>query len=402
MIHPNRSKEAFLANNNAISYLKIRGSFGKTGNSNIGIGDRYPYEEKFHSGGGYYFGTATSDGSYEGRIPNSLITWEEALCANLGIELELHKALQLTIDVFRNDREQIITGRWNTLPSFIGQDLPYENNGSVLTKGFELTAIHRNSAGDFNYFIIGTISYAQNKVTAMDEVTGLNEWEYKTNRMVTQQWGLEVSGDKFFKDQADIDGWAKSSYGTVQPGDIKYVDQNSDNIIDSQDKIPLGKPWIPEWNFGLNLGCEYKGFDFNILFTGIANRSVFVSNNVFWGMQDNNNVTYEVAKNSWGVSDNPLYPRLTTQLNNHNYQASSLWLKNAAFFRVQTLEIGYNLPKHLISKVNITEARLFINGYNLFSFDGLKKYNLSAEVPNAGVTMYPEIKVTSIGVSLNF
>ncbi|HNW49705.1 MAG TPA: TonB-dependent receptor [Prolixibacteraceae bacterium] len=396
------SKEDFWADNDVISYLKLRGSFGKTGNSNIGISDRYPYEEKFNSGNGYYFGTATSDGSYEGRIPNGAITWEEALCANLGVEIELHKALQLDLDIFRNDRNQIITGRWNTLPSYIGQDLPYENNGSVLTRGFELTAVHRNSAGKFNYFIKGTVSYAQNTVTAMDEVAGLNQWEYKTNRAVMQQWGLEVANDKFFKDQSDIDGWAKSSYGTVQPGDVKYVDQNSDNIIDSQDQIPLGKPSVPEWNFGLNLGCEFKGFDFNILVTGIANRSMFVSNNVLWGMQDNNNITYEVANNSWGISNNPLYPRLTTQLNNHNYQASSLWLKSGNYVKVQTLEIGYSLPKRLISKANITEARFFINGYNLFSFDRMKKYNLSAEAPNAGVTMYPEIKVTSMGVSLNF
>jgi hypothetical protein len=214
---------------------------------------------------------------------------------------------------------------------------------------------------------------------------------------------LQVSENAFFVDQNDIDTYpAKSTYGAIQPGDVKYIDQNGDNIIDSQDYIPMGNPSIPEWNAGLTLGCQYKGFDFNVLFTGIANRSVFVSNNVFWGMQDNNKITTEVAANSWGVSANPIYPRLTTQLNVHNYQPSSLWLKNVDFLRVQTLEIGYSLPTKMLSKANISEVRFFVNGYNLFSLDTMRKYNLSAEIPNAGVTLYPETSVINIGTSLKF
>jgi hypothetical protein len=127
-----------------------------------------------------------------------------------------------------------------------------------------------------------------------------------------------------------------------------------------------------------------------------------VGNNVFLGMQDNNNITTEVAENSWGVSSNPIYPRLTTQLNTHNYRASSLWLKNVDFLRVQTVELGYSFPREWLSKAKISEIRLFVNGYNLFSFDSLSKYHLSAEIPNAGVTLYPEIKVINIGANLKF
>lgn len=396
------SNEEFLKENKLIDYLKIRGSIGKTGNSDIGIGYRFPYEQSFSSGDGYYFGTAWTDGSYEGRIANPLITWEEALCINLGIDLEMAKKIGLTIDLFQHNREQIITGRWNTLPVIIGQNLPYENNGSVQSRGFEITANHNNKLGNFTYNIKGTASYVKNKVTYMDEVAGLNSWEYQTGQPVLQQWGLEVSDDKFFVDQTDIDNWPKSSYGEVQPGDVKYIDQNDDNIIDAQDYVPLGNPYLPEWNFGLTLGCAYKGFDFNILLNGIASRSVFVSNNVFWGLQDNNNITNEVAENSWGVSSDPSYPRLTTQVNTHNYQASSLWLMDVGYLKIQTVEIGYNFPERIINKFKLNQLRIFINGYNLFSFDKLRKYNLSAEVPNAGVTQYPEIRVTNVGINLKF
>ena len=396
------SKEDFLKNNNMLTFLKLRASYGKVGNSNIGVGGRYPFEVNFYNGGGYNFNTGGTDGSYEGRIANPTITWEESLNANVGLEVGLFKKLDLVVDFFSNNRTQIITDPSSVLPAFIGQDLPYTNQGSVLSQGFELSLKHNNSIGDFSYTVQGNVSFAKNRITNKKEVAGMNPWEYRTGQAVMQQWGLQVVPEKFFKDQTDINNSARSSYGAVQPGDVKYVDQNGDGVIDSQDYVPLGNPSIPEWNFGLTLGCEYKGFDINVLFTGIANRSLFITNNVFWGLQDNNNITADVATNSWGISSNPSYPRLTTQLNPNNYQPSSLWLKNVDFLRVQTLEIGYSLPKKLLSKANISQVRFFVNGYNLFSFDSLGKYNISAEIPNAGVTLYPETRVINIGTSLKF
>ncbi len=396
------SKEDFMKNNSVLNYLKLRGSFGIVGNSDIGVGSRFPYEENFYTGNGYYFGTANSYGAYEGRIPNSNITWEESLNANIGLEMDILKKLSIEADLFRHDRSNIITERSNILPSIIGQSLPYTNGGSVLSTGFEISLSHNNRIGNLGYSVQANVSYAKNKITDKEEVGGLNSWEYRANRAVMQQWGLQVSPDKFFKDEADIASWAKSTYGAVRPGDVKYVDQNNDNVIDGQDYVPLGNPSVPEWNFGLNLGCDYKGFDFKVLFSGIANRSLFISNSVLWGMQDNNKVTAEVAENSWGISNNPLYPRLTTQLNNNNYQPSSLWLRNVGYLRIQTMELGYSFPKRLLAKANISDVRFFINGYNLLSFDGLKKLNLSAEIPNAGVTLYPETRVINIGASLKF
>lgn len=396
------SNEDFLSDNATISHLKLRASYGKVGNSNIGIGYRYPFEEKFYSGGGYYFGTAGTDGATEGRIPNPNIYWEESLNGNLGVELGLWKNTYFELDVFNHDRSRIITGMWNTSPSYVGQDLPYVNSGSVLSRGFELSARHENQLGALKYSIGGIISFARNTITAVEEVAGMNAWEYRQGRSVNQQWGLEISGDRFFSNQSEIDNWAKSTFGSVQPGDIKYIDQNNDKVIDSQDMVPLGKPSVPEWNYGINLGLNYQGIDFKVLLTGIANRSMFMTNNVFRGMQDNNKITAEVAENSWGVSDSPVYPRLTTLANPHNYQPSSLWLKDLDFLRIQTIELGYNLPEHIVRRLNIAEVRFFVNAYNLLSFDAMSKYNISAEIPNAGVTLYPETRVINVGTSLRF
>jgi TonB-linked SusC/RagA family outer membrane protein len=396
------SNEDFLRDNTTLSLLKIRASYGKVGNSNIGIGYRYPFEEKFYSGGGYYFGTAGTDGATEGRIPNPNIFWEESLNANFGIELGLWKNTYVELDLFNHNRNNIITGMWNTHPSLVGQDLPYVNSGSVTTKGFELAISHEGKMGELKYNAGGIMSFARNTITGIEEVAGMNAWEYRQGRVVNQQWGLQVSDDLFFNNQAEIDNWAQSTFGSVQPGDIKYIDQNNDKIIDSQDMVPLGKPSVPEWNYGINLGLSYRGIDFNVLLTGIANRSLFMTNNVFRGMQDNNKITQEVAENSWGVSNNPVYPRLSTLANPHNYQPSSLWLKDLGYLRVQTIELGYNLPAEILRKLNIGDVRFFVNAYNLFSFDGMSKYNVSAEIPNAGVTLYPETRVINVGTKLRF
>ena len=231
---------------------------------------------------------------------------------------------------------------------------------------------------------------------------GIESWLSAIGRPVNQQWGLQSAG--FFKDQQEIDSWAKSTYGTVKPGDIKYIDQNKDHIINDDDRIPLGKPSIPEWNCGLNLGGNYKNIDFNILLVGVANRSIFVSNNVLWGMQNDNKITANVY-DAWqqGINETTaIYPRLTTEANNHNYRNNDIWLFSGNYIRLQNMELGYTMPPKTLAKVFIKDIRFFVNGFNLISFDALKKFNLSAEYPNAGVTTYPETRVINIGVNLKF
>jgi TonB-linked SusC/RagA family outer membrane protein len=399
------SNEPFFTNlTNRLGLLKLRASYGLVGNSDAGIG-RFPYESQFSRGGGYVFGTGYSgtDGSQEGRIGNLLIGAEHSLNANIGVDIEwLNRLLEVSADVFRNDRSRIITTRSNTLPGIIGQDLPYENIGSVLNRGFEVSLTHRKQINDFAYYAQANISYASNKITYTDEVAGLEPWLSSIGRSVYQQWGLQTAG--FFSNQQEIDEWATSTFGVVKPGDVKYVDQNGDNIINDDDRVPLGKPSIPEWNFGFSLGGSYKNVDFNIALTGVANRSLFVSNNVLWGMQNNNKIT-ATAYDAWqqGVNETTaLYPRLTTEANNHNYRASDIWQFSGDYLRLQNVEIGYNLPERLLEKIHASGCRIFVNGFNLLSFDQLKKFNLSAEYPNAGVTAYPETRVYNIGVNIKF
>ena len=398
------SNESFLENNATINFLKLRASYGMVGNDDLGVG-RFPFEGKYGADNGYPFGTgyAWSDGSYEGRIKNVNIGCETSLNANIGVDVEMFKnKLGFSIDVFRHDRSNIITTRENTMTSIIGQALPYENRGSVLNQGFEVSLLHRNKIGDVGYYAQANVSYAANEITYMEELSGQESWLYHTGRSVTQQWGFESLG--FFNNQAEIDGWAKSTFGTVKPGDIKYKDQNKDNLIDINDAVPLGKPFVPEWNFGLTLGADYKNFDINILFSGIANRTIFNYSNVFLGIQGNNNATATVY-DAWqaGVNETTAkYPRLSTEYSAHNNNNSNVWSHNGNYLRIQNAEIGYNLPEKILAKINMQSARIFVNGYNLLSFDHFSKYNMSAEYPDAGIFAYPETKVYNLGVNIKF
>lgn len=398
------SNEDFLKHNQILNYLKLRASYGLVGNSEIGIG-RFPYLDQYYMSGGYIFGSgyAVSDGAYEGRISNPYITYEKSLNANIGTDAELfNEKLSMSLDVFKNNRHDIITTRTDVLPSIIGQSLPYENGGSVLNKGFELSVKYKNKINDFGYFVQANASFARNKITEKEEVAGLEPWEYRTGHSVTQQWGLVADG--FFNSQEEIDNWAKSSFGTVKPGDIKYVDQNNDKVIDESDMVPLGYPFIPEWNFGINLGISYKGFDLSALFAGVANRTLFIANNVFLGLQNNSKVT-ATAYDTWqeGVNESTAkYPRLTTEVVNHNAKYSTVWMQNGNYLRLQNAELGYNFSQKMLSSLNIRELRVFVNGYNLFSLDHLKKYNLSADYPDAGITAYPEMRVINVGANIKF
>lgn len=397
----NISNESFMKEVNFVDKLKLRASYGILGNSDIGVG-RFPSDPTYYKGGGYYFGGSTteSDGAYEGMISNPDITFETSYNANVGIDFALLKnTLYGSVDLFHQKRVDIITQRTATKPSIIGQILPYENFGEVTNRGVEVMLGYKNKVNDFSYYVEANLSFARSRIDLYDEVAGLNDWESRMGKSVTQMWGLEAVG--IFQSQEEIDNWAQSVYTIAKPGDVKYANLNGDDFIDEADEKPIGNPNVPELTGGLLLGMEYKGIDFNILFSGVANRSVYVSNNVMW---PGSNMT-SIVDDCWqkGVNESTArYPRLTTLTNNHNYRENSLWIINGDYLRIQNIELGYTLPRELTRKIYIDRLRVFANASNVFSFDHLKKFGLNAEAPDAGITGYPQMAVYNVGLSVSF
>lgn len=401
------SNEEFLKNNMALTFLKLRASYGEAGNSNSGL-DRYGYQSNWFgfdsSYGGYTFGSGFnwSDGAWEGRAANPDLTWETTRNLNVGIDAELFQKLSVSVDLFRNDRRNIICEMTNS-PN-LGAPYAYENIGSVLNQGVELALMHKNRVGKVNYFVQSNISFARNKITAMDEVEGLPEYQRRTGKPVSQLWGLQALG--FYSSYEDIANSPISSFYNVKPGDIKYKNQNQgeDNQINIYDEIAIGKPTIPEWTMALSFGVDYMGFDLSALLSGVANRSVFLNNAAVWNLQNNNNAT-DLAYGAWeqGVREsNATYPRLTTENNLNNYRSSSFWIKNGNFLRLSNVELGYSIPTQVLQSARIKQVRFYVNGQNLFCFDSLGKYNLDPEVIDGGVTGYPNMRSVNFGVNIKF
>lgn len=403
------SNESFLRDNQTVSYLKLRASYGETGNSKSGF-ERYAYQSHWYgfdaSYGGYIFGSGYtwSDGAWEGRIPNPDLTWETSRNLNVGIDADLFKKLSLSFDLFRHDRKNIISEKKNTTSSIVGAPAPFENIGSVLNKGFDFSLIYRDTFNKVGYYVQTTVSFAKNKITAMDEVAGLPGYQQRTGKSVTQLWGLEALG--FYADETDIQNSPVSTFYRTQPGDIKYKNQNpnEDNFINIYDEIPIGKPTVPEWTFGLTFGLDYAGFDFSALMSGVANRSVYLNNAAVWVLQNNNKAT-GIAYGAWekGVrEESATFPRLTTENNLNNFRSSSFWIKNGNFLRVNNLELGYRIPVTLLEKIKIKQIRIYVNAQNLICFDSLDKYDLDPEFPDAGVTGYPAMKSFNFGLNVKF
>lgn len=391
-----------------VNYLKIRTSYGEAGNSKTGF-ERYAYQSNWsgfdQSYGGYIFGSgfAWSDGAWEGRIANPNLTWESIKSFNFGIDLELLSKLSFSVDVFRDKRIDIVSEKSNTTSWVIGAPFPYVNIGKVLNRGIEFSVEHRNKINKFSYYVLGNFSFARNKILAFDEVSSLKDYQKRVGKPIDQLWGLECLG--FYTSDEDIANSPISSFYKVQPGDLKYKNQNpsEDNHINTYDEVPIGKPTVPEINYGLTAGFELYGFDFSASLSGVANRSVYLCNSAIWGLKSNK--ATDIMFGAWekGVNEeNATYPRLTTENNLNNYRSSSFWIKNGNFLRFDNLEIGYQLPNKILKSINIKQIRFYISGHNLFSFDGLKKYNLDPEVLDAGITGYPVMRSFNFGLNIKF
>lgn len=392
------SNEEFLKGNNIVNYLKIKGSYGMVGNDNIG-GQRFMYDQYYVGTSSYYYGTSnTSMGGYaEGSIANPYVTWEKQTQINIGFEATLLKQLEVGFDLFKQDRYDILAAPNSTVPQLLGMTLPSLNVGKVNNRGFEAKiGYNSNIASDLQFFAELNVWYAQNKIIYNAETVQRNEYQNTTGRPIGQPFILEALG--LFKDQADIDASPQQIFAAVQPGDIKYKDQNNDGIVDQNDYFPIGKSSIPQLTLGFHTGLKYKSFDIDLFFQGVSNRSVYLTGNNFYAFQNNGKIS-SIALGRWTpeTASTATYPRLSSQNNLNNYQLSSFWQRDGSFIKLRTAEVGYNLPENIVKKVRLGNARVFINGANLFSLD-----HMNGLTDPETLSGYPAVRSYSIGAKIQF
>lgn len=389
------SNEAFLKGNPILNYLKLRASYGIVGNDNIG-GIRYMFDQ-YYDGYGYHLGNSNNvqDGLVQGKLANPDVTWEKEKKFNVGFEATLVNKIDVSFDYFIQKRSNILSQPYRTVPDYLGISRPDINIGKVDNKGLE-TSIRYNEIGkkDLTYFVETSFWYAKNKVVYNAEAIQENEYLYGTGRIVGQPFVLEAIG--FFKDEDDILKSPTQTFTDVRPGDIKYKDQNKDGKIDSNDYYPIGYTSMPQITLGLHGGITFKGFDMDIFFQGAANRTVYCGGKYYHAFQNDGKIS-SIALGRWTpeTAETATYPRLSSENNLNNYQASSFWQKNGNFLKLRSLEIGYTLPFQLSRKINLEKVRIFANGTNLFSLDHMDGFTDPETMSG-----YPALRTISFGLSI--
>lgn len=394
------SKESFLANNPTIDYLKIRTSYGMTGNDKMG-GNRYLYSYFWGSATGYAFNQQNQNGYSEKWQPNPDVTSEKSLELNIGTDAELFKRkLFITADYFNYRRTNILGPGSSTVPDIMGfEQLPYINYGEINNKGVDGQIIWTNTINDFTYSLGLNFMYAKSLVVKASELErGLNE-EYlmKKGKPVDQHWGLVSQG--FFKSEQEINDSPMQTFGVVKPGNLKYQDMNGDNLINENDIYPIGKGFFPDLTYGFNIGAGYKNFSAKVFFQGASEYSIFLDSKETWikGEQKYS----EFAKNGW-TDDNTdaSYPRLTVSNYANDQRKSSFWLRDVSYLRLKTAEIRYTIPDEFTKKHQILNCSVYARGYNLLTFSNLKGFD--PEVPNSGIDRYPNMRIFNLGVTVEF
>ncbi|AHW60614.1 TonB-linked outer membrane protein, SusC/RagA family [Draconibacterium orientale] len=391
------SNEDFLANNDKVNFLKLRGSYGITGSTNNDY--RFLFEQKAQNGGGWRL---TSDNTWytgrrEGAYPNLGFTWEEKTMANFGVDAKLFDLVTVNLDVFSEKRTQILESAGADVPAYTGFRLANQNTGEVKNSGVELSLRLDNNKNDFKYFVQGTFAYAHNEITKRSEIVQPHEWLYLQGYSINTARGLVFDG---FYEEPDFDangnlnsGVVASSYTNVRPGDMKYVDQNEDGIITDYDKIPMDYNAIPEITGAIKGGFTYKGLDFNVFVMGVTNRTVALPYNYTHPFVQNNNIT-AFSANPWtpATAATATSPRLTTQDNINNNQATDFYMRDGSYIKLRNIELGYTFGLGKIEAV-----RLSVTGTNLFTWDKID--DLEAESLSTG---YPLSKAVSLGLKVNF
>lgn len=391
------SDEGWFNKNKVLNDLKIRSSWGMTGNDLI---PQNISETKFEAAPGYFL-TANNTpvgGFKEGRLGTSGVTYETSTKSNIGIDASMFDILDLNIDFFYDQRKNILVDSRGLVSSVIGVTPPFTNDGIMRNRGVEVGVNFHKNKGDFNYHINGQFSFVRNKIVAMGESYMPYNYMKRTGRSYGQAFGLEAIG--FFKDAADIAASPKQLFSELKPGDIKYKDQNNDGVIDNYDEKALGfNTMNPELYFSASIGVEYKGFGIDALFQGIGNQTIYLNTqSIFWPLRGNNSITNS-SINSWTpeTAATATLPRLSTLENANNYRPNSIWFTNGSFLKLRSLELYYNLPKKLISYLKLSNMRLYVRGINLFSIDNVKVLDPEA----IGVT-YPTLSSFNAGIKLDF
>ena len=400
------SNESFFKSG-VIDELKLRGSWGKTGNDAV---SPFQYIQTYqlqagqlsqYLAAGYFFGATPTQvpGFVLGPTPNVNITWETATTTDIGLDMRLLKNLSFSMDLFRSMRTNILVPPNEVVPQYTGLTLPVENLGKVLNHGIEFQLGWRQrTSNNFSYTINGNFTFAVNKVIYEAEPASVPAWQRMTGHPTGSFLLYQAVG--LYQDTAAV-SHSPHPLGSG-PGDIQYKDINGDGQINGLDKVRTNLSATPQIMYGLSFGSRYRSFDMTVFFQGQAAARAMLQPG---GL----NMAQQFYDGRWLKPGDNKYPRTFNGPTNATYGSntygSTFWLLNDAFLRLKNVEIGYNFsPAGLLSKANITSARVYISGNNLFSIDKWGP-SFDPEAPGSSSTngrYYPQQRVLNVGLNVTF
>jgi TonB-dependent starch-binding outer membrane protein SusC len=399
------SEEGFWKDNlSFIDNFKLRASVGQTGNDQI---DEWQYLSSyaFHPNNYTYIfgGNEQHTLLRETRIPNTNVTWEVANQTNVGLEAHmLDNKLSLEFDVFNNKRSQILWFRNASVPAATGLTLPRQNIGQVRNKGLEYNVGYGDQIRDFKYNVSFNGSYSKNKILFWDESPGRPEWQQSTGKPIPSNPNNE-DGDLYyeaigiFKDQAAVDAYPH--WAGARPGDVIFKDVDGDGVIGGNDRVRSDKTNIPRFVGGMGLNLGYRQFDFAVLLQGATGAIRYISTE----SGEIGNYLKDFYDNRW-TPENPHATGPRTFNSNAEYWRnvnSTQFVHSTDYLRLKTLELGYNLPEKVISKLKIGGLRTYVSGFNLLTYSpDLKDFD--PESDNSDGQGYPVQRVVNGGITLNF
>ena len=413
----------------AVSFLKIRYTDGKVGNSEVSD-RRFMYLDQMKENGdyGYKFGpNGTKWSGYETVNMAVDLIWEESRKQDLGIDLKLfNDDLSIVFDLFKERRENILLKREHSIPSFLGYNTsaPYGNIGIIENKGFDGTIEYNKRINkDWVIALCGNVTFNKDKWIQGELPEQKYEW--------MNQYGHNINGVKGYVaeglfTQTEIDDMARweslsdankaitpkpfaSQFGTVKAGDIKYKDLNNDGQIDAYDQTYISRGDVPTTVYGFGFTVGWKDLSVGMMFQGVAGAERVLNGssvNPFNGGGGSGNL-YSNIGDRWteeNPDQNAFYPRLSygseTTSNINNFQKSTWWVRNMNFLRLKTLQVSYNLPKPWVNKVHLKNAAVYVMGTNLFTLSRFKLWDPELNTDNGA--SYPNTTSYSVGINFTF
>lgn len=395
------SEEKFFKNNvKFIEQLKLRASWGLMGSDAVA---QYLFLTRYQMATNSAYFTYFGDNFQQApslvlsSTPNENITWEKQDTRNIGFDATLLNGhLNISADYFRYLRSDILAKRNASIPIYTGMSLPNENIGRTLNRGFDFSINYSNNAGEFMYNIGVNGTFAKSKILFSDEATTVPEWQKSEGHPIDSWMLYQTAG--IYRSQAEID---KSIHlPGAKVGDIIIIDRDGNKEINANDMVRSFESATPKMVYGIILGGQWRGFSVNMVWAGQAMAKQTVNPQA---------QSAAMAPAKWQydnryTADNPnsLYPRAysISSPNSGYYNSSDFWLRSAAFLRLKTLELSYNIPSKIYSKYGVNSLRVFASGYNLISFDKMKKYDVDPETNNTTGVNYPQTRIFRFGINV--